>query len=93
MTDIGAGGIVYQTSTTLKPVPVASYTTWDMRVAYTGDALFRGFAKSWTVALGVNNLADRMPPSSAQAFTDNNADVSTYSPIGRFVYATAGIKF
>ena len=93
VTDVGAGGIVYQTSTTLKPVPVASYTTWDIRVAYTGDALFRGFAKSWTVALGVNNLADRMPPNSSQAFTDNNADVSTYSPIGRFVYATAGIKF
>jgi len=45
------------------------------------------------VALGVNNIANRMPPSSPQAFTDNNADVATYSPLGRLVYATFDAKF
>jgi iron complex outermembrane receptor protein len=34
-----------------------------------------------------------MPPLSPQAFTDNNADVASYSPIGRLIYASAGIKF
>jgi iron complex outermembrane receptor protein len=34
-----------------------------------------------------------MPPLAPQAYTDNNADVSTYSPIGRLVYLTASVKF
>jgi iron complex outermembrane receptor protein len=49
--------------------------------------------KTWTAALGVNNFTDRMPPASPQAFTDNLADVATYSPIGRLIYASVGIKF
>jgi iron complex outermembrane receptor protein len=93
VTDIGAGGIVYATSTTLKPIPVASYTAWDVRLAYTGDSVLGRIGKSWSAALGVNNIANRLPPLSPQAFTDNNADVASYSPIGRFVYVTAGIKF
>ncbi len=91
--DVGAGGIVYETSTTLKPIRVGSYSAWDIRVAYTGDSLFGRIGKSWRVALGVNNFTDRMPPASPQAFTDNNADVSSFSPIGRLIYASAGIKF
>ncbi len=93
VTDIGAGGIVYATSTTLKPIPVASYTAWDVRLAYTADAVLGRIGKSWSVALGVNNIANRLPPLSPQAFTDNKADVASYSPIGRLVYVTAGIKF
>ena len=97
VTDIGAGGIVYATSTTLKPMHVASYTAWDVRLAYLGTwgstgALGR-FGETWTAALGVNNIADRMPPASPQAFTDNNADVATYSPIGRLIYVSAAVKF
>ena len=93
VTDVGAGGIVYATSTTLKPLPVASYSAWDVRVAYTGTSVFGRIGKTWTAALGVNNFTDRMPPLSPQAFTDNNADVATYSPIGRLIYASAEIKF
>ena len=78
---------------TLKPLPVASYTAWDVRVAYTGDFSLGRIGKTWTAALGVNNFTDRMPPASPQAFTDNNADVASYSPIGRLIYASAGIKF
>jgi outer membrane receptor protein involved in Fe transport len=77
----------------LKPVPVASYAAWDVRVAYIGNFAPRGFGKTWTAALGVNNFTDRMPPLSPQAFTDNNADAATYSPIGRLIYASVGIKF
>jgi iron complex outermembrane receptor protein len=49
--------------------------------------------KGWDLAVGVNNLANRMPPRSPQAFTDNNADVATYSPLGRLFYATFAAKF
>lgn len=93
VTDIGAGGIVYENSKTLKPLPVSSYMTWDMRVSYTGENLFDKYGKEWTIAFGINNIANTMPPLSPQAFTDNNADVSTYSPIGRLAYLSANVKF
>ena len=93
VTDIGAGGIVYETSTTLKPTPVARYMSWDLRAAYRGESVRMLGAKSWTVAVGVNNVANKMPPLAPQAFTDNNADVASYSPLGRMVYATAQMTF
>jgi iron complex outermembrane receptor protein len=89
VTDIGTGGIVFATSTTLKPIRVASYTSWDANVGYTAKQFFKGLR----VMLGVNNLANRMPPAAPQAFTDNNVDVATYSPIGRIWWATVSVKF
>ncbi len=91
--DIGAGGIVYETSKTLKAVPVSSYMSWDIRLSYKGDPVRTVGVKGWDLALGVNNFTNRMPPLSPQAFNDNNADVATYSPLGRLVYATLQAKF
>jgi iron complex outermembrane receptor protein len=34
-----------------------------------------------------------MPPLDPRTFTDNNVDVSTYSPIGRLVYGTITVTF
>jgi iron complex outermembrane receptor protein len=34
-----------------------------------------------------------MPPLDPRVYTDNNADVATYSPIGRLVYGTVSIGF
>jgi iron complex outermembrane receptor protein len=34
-----------------------------------------------------------MPPLAPRAFLDNNADVSTFSPIGRLIYATLSVSF
>jgi iron complex outermembrane recepter protein len=93
VTDIGPGGIVFATSSTLKPVHVSSYVAWDLRTAYTDEHGAGKFVKSWTLAAGINNIANRMPPLAQQAFSDNNADVSTYSPIGRLVYVTGSMKF
>jgi iron complex outermembrane receptor protein len=62
-------------------------------VGYGVDLDSKGIVKGWSVGVGVNNVANRMPPLAPQAFTDNNADVATYSPIGRLIYATATIKF
>ena len=95
VTDIGPGGIVFATSTTLKPIPVSRYVTWDLRLGYNAEKVPSAvpLVKSWKVAVGVNNFTNRMPPLSPQAFTDNNADVSTFSPIGRLFYATAVAKF
>jgi iron complex outermembrane receptor protein len=95
VTDIGPGGIVFDNSKTLKAVPVASYLSWDLRAAYNDDTPSTRVRqiKGWSAAIGINNVADRMPPLAPQAYTDNNADVSSYSPIGRLVYLTASVKF
>ena len=93
VTDIGPGGIVYENSTTLKPIKVSAYTTFDLRLAYRLDEGKAKYIKAWTFALGVNNIGNRMPPLAPQAFTDNNADVATYSPIGRLIYATLDMNF
>ncbi len=95
VTDIGPGGIVYANSKTLKAIPVASYLTWDLRAAYTDETPGTRIKaiKGWSAALGVNNIANRMPPAAPQAYTDNNADVSTYSPIGRLLYVMGSVKF
>ena len=90
-----SGGIVFDTSTTLQAQRVNHYSTLDLRVGYSSErrVSFAPFLKGWRIAAGINNVFDRMPPLSPQAFSDNNADVSTYSPIGRLIYATAALKF
>jgi len=96
--DLGAGGITFATSTSLKRVPVPSYSSWDSSVSY----MFRNFGSHpWAkmisglkVTVGVNNLTDKMPPSARQAFgSDVGVDMATYSPIGRLWYMSAGLKF
>ena len=76
----------------LPGIPVASYTTFDMRAAYNFHVA-RAKVQDLKVAIGVNNIADRMPPLDPRTFVDNNVDVSTYSPIGRFVYGTITVTF
>ncbi|MGH8275342.1 MAG: hypothetical protein ACRETH_01455, partial [Steroidobacteraceae bacterium] len=67
----------------LAPLPVSRYFSWDLRAAYDWGKL--------KAALGANNLTNRMPPLAPRTFTDNNADVATYSPIGRLVYVTVSV--
>ena len=76
VTDTGVNG-------NLPPLPVSRYSAWDVRAAYDWHKV--------KAAVGVNNLTNRMPPLAPRTFTDNNADVATYSPIGRLVYATVSV--
>jgi iron complex outermembrane receptor protein len=79
---------------TLAPIPVKSYATVDLRLAYALQGpLLAGYGKTVTLAAGVNNVQNRMPPYAARTFTDNNADVGTYSPIGRLTYLQVSAKF
>jgi iron complex outermembrane receptor protein len=96
--DIGAGGIVFASSTSLRRVPVPSYMSWDTSVSYAFKNIsFLGGKKTLAglkLTVGVNNLADKMPPSAPQAFgSDAGVDMATYSPIGRLWYVSAGLKF
>jgi iron complex outermembrane receptor protein len=96
--DLGAGGIVFSESASLRRVAVPAYSTWDA-------SLSRSFANlglpggnrllsSLKLTLGVNNLGDRMPPSAPQAFGgDVGADLATYNPVGRLWYVSTGMRF
>jgi iron complex outermembrane receptor protein len=84
--DTGANG------TTTPAIPVSSYLAWDVRMAY--DWHWGGAGKSvLTGAVGANNVTNRMPPLAPRAFLDNNADVATFSPLGRLVYASLVVSF
>ena len=88
--DEGAGGFTFA-NTGIAGLPVKSYTTFDLRAAYRLGGTWR--LKESTIAVGVNNVGDAMPPYSPNAFTDNRADVGTYSPIGRLFYAQVSARF
>ena len=96
--DIGPGGITFASSTTLTRRPVEAYAPTDAALSYTfaknaSDAGWRRWVGGMKVTFGINNIADEMPPKSPQAFNESNADVSTYSPIGRLYYVQAQYKF
>ena len=91
-----AGGLGFETASATgaqKSTPVERYMAWDLRFAVKGDSVPGGYGKGWTVAVGVNNISNKAPPLSPFAFQDNNADAASYSPIGRFTYITASLKF
>lgn len=79
--------------TSTPQIPVASYYTFDMRAAYELSVPHVHEGTKVTVAVGVNNIGDRMPPLAPRAFLDNNADVATFSPIGRLIYGTVAVSF
>lgn len=84
--DTGANG-------TSPPIHVGSYTSWDLRVGYDIRTEGGKAIKDIKIAVGMNNLANRMPPLAPRAFVDNNADVATYSPLGRLTYASLELQF
>lgn len=96
VTDESTGGIVYFTKLaagTAAPYPVKSYWAWNIRLAKDFKSPGLPLLKSWQASVGVDNIFNAMPPLSPNAWTDNHADVGTYSPIGRLVYATLKADF
>jgi iron complex outermembrane receptor protein len=106
MTDVGsAAPLTYAPANYLlahPAVPVNYYTSWDLQFAYTfGKAAVPGALSSWLkgvkLAVGVNNLFNRMPPyaglSQAAGNNNNNVDTATYSPIGRLFFVSGSLKF
>ena len=96
--DLGAGGIIFAESASLRRIAVPSYSSWDASVsrAFGLPALPGGrkLNSPLKVTIGVNNLADRMPPSAPQAFGgDVGADLATYNPVGRLWYLSTSLKF
>ena len=80
---------------TSAPIPVSSYSVWDLRGAYDFHFGSSDSNTKLTLALGVNNIANRMPPLAPRAFANQytNADIATYSPIGRLIYGNVAVSF
>jgi iron complex outermembrane receptor protein len=89
--DEGPGGATFANSH-LSPIRVPSYMTWDLRAEYKLSGIVPA-AKEARIAVGVNNIGDKMPPPAPRAFPDNGADVSTYSPLGRLWYVQVMAHF
>lgn len=86
--DTGAAG-------TLPGIRVPSYSVWDLRGSYSWILGGIESDKSITLALGVNDLDDTMPPIFPRAFTNQytTSDTGTYSPIGRLIYGDLTVSF
>ncbi|TAM59666.1 MAG: hypothetical protein EPN49_10490 [Rhodanobacter sp.] len=78
----------------LPGIRVPSYSVWDLRGSYTWMLGGIESDKSVTVALGVNNIGNKMPPIFPRSFTNQftTSDIGTYSPIGRLVYADVKVS-
>ena len=79
----------------LPGIRVPSYSVWDLRGSYTWALGGDESDKNITLALGVNNLGNTMPPIFPRAFTNQftTSDIGTYSPIGRLLYADVRVSF
>ena len=71
--------------------PIAYYTSWDVSVSYKfsqSDVGMLSFFKGLTLKVGVNDVFNRQPSNDYDTFAQDNADISLYSPIARFVYSS-----
>ena len=84
-----------QNGTSLPTIPVSSYKAWDLRGAYDWPLGGEDSNRKVTLALGVNNVGNATPPLAPRAFAnqDTNADVGTFSPIGRLYYGNVAVSF
>jgi iron complex outermembrane receptor protein len=75
---------------------VPYYTSVDGSLGYTfssSDPWVLSYLKGLKLSVGVNDLFNRQPSTDLNVFSTDNADISTYSPLGRFVYVQARYKF
>jgi iron complex outermembrane receptor protein len=90
VTDVGVGG---DNQSGMEHVP--SFTSFDLGFSYDfGYFHVNKVLDGLKVTVGVNNVANKMPPLAMNAFPDTNADVGTYGgAVGRMFYVNASLKF
>jgi iron complex outermembrane recepter protein len=75
---------------------VNPYYSFDVSVSYTfsqNDPSFLALLKGMKLSVGSNDVLNRQPSNDYDVFSTDNADISTYSPLGRTVYVSATYKF
>jgi iron complex outermembrane receptor protein len=90
MNNIDVGGIQASNQGT-----VGSFTAFDLSLSYDFAHLhFSKWSDNLKVTVGVNNVADKLPPLASNVFPNTNADVGTYDgAIGRMWYVNASYRF
>jgi len=71
---------------------VPAYSVYDVNASYNWKAGWKHL-KAVKMAIGVNNIANRLPPKSATFDSFSNADITEFSPIGRLYFVTFSTKF
>ena len=71
---------------------VGAYNSIDLNFAYRFDSKIK-ILDGVTVRFGANNIFDKQPPSAKGTFTQSNADIATYSPVGRLWFIEAKYNF
>ncbi len=72
---------------------VGAWYTTDVSADYTFGSSVKYLAGA-RLTLGVNNVFNKMPPVDPTIYGSySNADISTYNPIGRFIYVDLKYKF
>jgi iron complex outermembrane receptor protein len=70
-----------------------AYAKFDVGIGYRFGSNFPKFLQGFRVNAVVKNLGNEQPPVLGDTFTDANADVGTYDPIGRRFVISAEFKF
>jgi iron complex outermembrane receptor protein len=88
--DVGVGGSNQSSFTN-----VPSFTAFDLGLGYDFGHLHMGrWLDGLSIQIGVNNVANKLPPLAPVAFPETNSDVGTYDgSIGRMWYVDAKYKF
>lgn len=71
---------------------IPAYTTYDIGVGYDWKGSWWR-VKGGKLAIGVNNVGNKLPTKSATFDSFSNADITEFSPIGRLYYASFSVKF
>ena len=92
MTVQSAAGTLAGTYKLIVAGPLGVVETYDNLVTPADAAVAEADAKQAESDRQERAQQDRDPPAP-RAFTDNNADVATYSPLGRLTYASVELQF
>lgn len=70
-----------------------AYASFDIGLGYRFGNTWPRFLQGFRVNAIVKNVGNEMPPVLGDTFTDANADVGTYDPVGRRFIISAEFKF
>jgi iron complex outermembrane receptor protein len=90
VTDVGVGG-----SNQSGFEGVSSFSSFDLGLGFDfGKKHWNPYLDGLAIKVGVNNVADKLPPLAVNAFPNTNADLGTYNgAVGRMYYVEAAYKF
>ena len=71
---------------------VKSYHTFDLRVGHSFSGHSNRWLKGLQATIGMNNVFNKFPPL-IRSEGNQSHDISTYDPIGRYIYGSIKYKF